>query len=347
MSEQAGDRGANQAQRVTVDQFRPRAMARVKKTEVLRAKYPAVDAHNHYNDRMDLQQVVDTMDECNIRLFVDLSGYSGDRLKRRLELLKGRYPERFAVFYVPEFERIAEPDFGEREAHAIAQAKRDGAQGVKVFKSLGLSVRDADGTLVHVDDRRLDPVWQTAGELGLPVMIHVADPWAFFEPLDEHNERYLQLVRHPDWHFYGGDYPTLWQLLEERDRVLERHPGTKFIGAHVGTEDEDLDMASALLDRCPNYYVDPSARMAELGRQPRRVRRFFIEYADRILFGTDGGCSFEMYRDHFRWLETDDECMEPWLYPQHGFWLISGLDLPDDVLRKIYVENAPKVIPGI
>ncbi len=332
---------------VTVDRYRPRPAARVKQTEVPRAKYPAVDAHNHYNDQMDLQQVIDIMDACNIRVFVDLSGWSGDRLTRRLELLKGGCPERFAVFYVPEFERIAEPGFGEREARAIQQARRAGVQGVKVFKSLGLSVRDADGSLVHVDDVRLDPIWQTAGDLGLPVMIHVADPWAFFDPLDEYNERYAQLIKHPDWHFYSGDYPPLFQLLEERDRVVERHPDTTFIGAHVGSEVEDLDRASRLLDRCPNYVVDFSARMAELGRQPRRAREFFLKYQDRILFGTDGGCTLDMYRHHFRFLETDDEVIEYWLYPQHGFWQISALDLPDDVLHKLYVDNAPRVIPGI
>lgn len=336
-----------QAARVTVDQYRPRAMARVKQTQVQRARYPVVDAHNHFTDSIDVEQTIGVMDSCNVQVYVDLSGWSGDRLKRRLELLKGKHADRFAVFYVPEFQRVGEPGFGEREARAIEQAARDGVQGIKVFKSLGLSVRDETGGLLRIDDRRLDPIWLVAGEQGLPVLIHVADPWAFFQPLDAQNERYLQLCRHPDWHFYGGDYPSLWQLLEERDRVVERHPHTTFIGAHVGSEVEDLDRASRLLERCPNYHVDFSAREAELGRQPRRARRFFLDYQDRIVFGTDGLADPALYRSYFRFLETDDECFENLYYPQHGFWQISALDLPDEVLRKVYSANAVRLIPGV
>lgn len=338
---------ASQQNRLTVDQYRPRSMARVKQTEVSRARFPAVDAHNHLSDRMDPAEVVDILDACNVRVFVDLSGWSGDRLKRKLELLKEPYPDRFAVFYVPELHRAAEPGFGEREARAIEQAARDGVQGVKVFKSLGLSVRDADGSLLRIDDPRLDPLWQAAGEQGLPVLIHVADPWAFFEPLDAANERYTELLHYPDWHFHGKDYPPLSRLLEARDRVVERHPKTTFIGAHVGSEVEDLDQASRLLDRCPNYLVDFSARVPELGRQPRRARRFFLDYQDRILFGTDIVISAAMYRSFFRFLETDDECFEYYGYPFQGIWPIAALHLPEEVLLKVYWTNAARVIPGL
>jgi len=334
------------SERVSVDQFHPKCMARVPHTEVARARFPAVDAHNHLPPQPDLHRLIDVIDECNVAVFVDLSGGSGDHLRRKVDLLKGSYPDRFAVFYVPQFERASEPGFGEREANAIAQAARDGAQGVKVFKSLGLTIRNADGSLLRVDDERLDPVWQAAGEAGLPVLIHVADPWAFFQPLDEANERYAELIRHPDWHFHGGDFPSLWELLEARDRVVEKHPRTTFIGAHVGSEVEDLDRASRLLDRCPNYYVDMSARVPELGRQPRRARRFFLDHQDRILFGTDGWPDSSLYRSYFRFLETDDECFEYLGFPINGCWLISALALPDEVLQKVYSANA-RIIPGI
>ena len=334
-------------QSLPVDQYRPSPMVRLPETKVLRAKFPAIDAHNHYLQEMDLAETIDRMDTCNVRTYIDLSGWNGDRLRRRLEQVKEPYPDRFAIFYVPQFERVNEPDFGEREARDLEQAVRDGAQGLKIYKVLGLSLRDTEGKLLHVDDSRFDPLWQAAGELGVPVMIHVADPWAFFQPLDASNERYLELQRHPDWHFYGGDYPPVQQILEERDHILEKHPRTIFIGAHVGSEPEDLGSAAAKLDRYPNYYYDPSARQAELGRQPRRTREFFLRYQDRILFGTDGANYLEMWRSNFRFLETADEFFEYYMWPYHGFWYISGLDLPDDVLRKIYYRNATRVIPGI
>ncbi|HEY3283276.1 MAG TPA: amidohydrolase family protein [Armatimonadota bacterium] len=332
---------------VTVERYRPMMKAVVKQTEVSRARYPAVDAHNHYDPNWDLSHVLDVMDQCNVRVFADLSGGSGEHLKRKLDLLKGSHPDRFAVFYVPQFERVSEPDFAEREPRAIQDAAAQGAQGVKVFKSLGLGVRDATGTLLAVDDPRLDPVWQAAGEAGLPVLIHVADPWAFFDPLDETNERLGELAEHPDWHFYGPQYPPLNDLLEARDRVVERHPETTFIGAHVGSEVEDLDRASRLLDRCPNYVVDISARFAELGRQPRRARQFILDHQDHVLFGTDIGPDLPVYRNCFRILETDDECFEYWGYPGQGIWPVAGLDLPDDVLRKVYASNAERVVPGV
>ena len=332
---------------ITVDRFRPRAMVRLKESEVLRARYPAIDAHNHFSEQMDVEQVIANMDACNIQTYIDLSGWNGDRLKRRLDLLKGRYPDRFAVFYVPDFARVNEPGFGERVARELEDAVRAGAQGLKIYKVLGLSVRDADGTLLHVDDQRLYPLWQAAGELGVPVMIHVGDPHAFFQPLDENNERYAQLIRHPDWHFYGPGYPSIERLLEERDHIVAENPQTRFIGAHIGSDAENLDRASDALDRYPNYIVDFSARVAELGRQPRRARAFFEKYQDRILFGTDGHDYPQMYRSYFRFLETDDECFEYYMYPQHGFWQISALNLPETILWKIYAANPTRVIPGV
>jgi predicted TIM-barrel fold metal-dependent hydrolase len=332
---------------LSILQYRPQAQARVPVTEVFQAKYPAIDAHNHFVSGLDVERVVEHMDACNIRTFVDLSGGNGDQLKRRLDMLKGRHPARFAVFFVPDFKRIGERCFSESVVCELEQAAGLGVQGVKVYKELGLSVRDKDGTLVHVNDPRLWPIWQTAGELGLPVLMHIADPWAYFAPLDERNERYIQLYRDPARHFYGADYPSLQQLLEERDEVIERHPATQFIGAHIGSQAEDLAAAAAVLNRYPNYTVDFSARVAELGRKPRQAREFCIKYQDRILFGTDGLDDPGMYRSYFRFLETADECMEYYMYPNHGFFTISGIDLPDEVLRKVYAANACRIIPHL
>ena len=321
-------------------------MVRVKQTEVLRSKYPAIDAHNHFNDDMDVEKVVATMDACNVTTFIDLSGWNGDRLKRRLERLKGKHADRFAVFYVPDFKEVGKTGYGERAARELEEAVKAGAQGLKIYKVLGLTVHDTDKKRLAVDDARLDPMWAAAGELDVPVMIHVADPWAFFEPLDEYNERYAELIQHPNWHFLGGDYPPLRQLLDERDTLLGKHPKTTFIGAHIGSESEDLDRASEVLERYPNYVVDFSARQAEIGRQPRRTREFFLRWQDRIVFGTDELPAADMYHSYFRFLETDDECFEYFGYPERGLWPISGIHLPDSVLWKLYVTNPARIIPG-
>jgi predicted TIM-barrel fold metal-dependent hydrolase len=336
-----------QSTQVTIDSYVPQAMVRLRQTDIQRARYPVVDAHNHFRDSWNVDRLLRAMDDCHVRVFVDLSGMHGERLKRRLDLLKGQHPERFAVFYVPDFLRVNEPDFGEREALALENAVQAGVQGLKIFKSLGLNLRDAEGQLLHVNDPRFFPIWQAAGELGIPVLIHVADPFAFFEPLDARNERYRELNRHPDWHFYGAGFPPLQQLLTERDAIVAAFPNTNFIGAHIGSESEDLTRASQALERYPNYYVDFSARQAELGRQPRRTRQFFLEHQDRIVFGLDGTPSTQAYRNYFRFLETDDECFEYHGYPGQGFWHISGIHLPDEVLRKVYWSNAARLIPGI
>jgi predicted TIM-barrel fold metal-dependent hydrolase len=322
-------------------------MLRLKAVTVTQARYSAIDAHNHYSDKMDLEWLIDNMDACNVRVFVDLSGFHGDRLKRRLERLKGKYPTRFAVFHVPNFAEISEPGFDVKAARELEEAVRAGAQGLKIFKSLGLTVRDADNQLVRLTDPRLAPLWQTAGALQIPVMLHVADPFAFFTPLDAENERYYELRRHPDWHFYGTDYPPLEQLFEDRDALLEQYPGTNWIGAHIGSQVEDLDEADRLLDRYPNYYVDFSAREAEIGRQPRRARQFFIRHQDRIVFGIDSWPDRSMYRSYFRTLETDDEYYRYGGWPNQGLWCISGLHLPDEVLKKVYYQNALRLIPGV
>ncbi|MFN8376750.1 MAG: amidohydrolase family protein, partial [Anaerolineae bacterium] len=221
-----------------------------------------------------------------------------------------------------------------------------GAQGLKIWKPFGLHVRDQHGALAAVDDARLDPLWATAGELGLPVMIHVADPVAFFDPLDNTNERWEELHAHPDWQFPSPPFPSFMAIMTGLANLVERHPDTIFIGAHVGCYAENLGWVSELMDRCANFYVDISARIGELGRQPYAARRFFLQYADRILYGIDAGVSVESYRLYYRFLETDDEYFNYNIapVPQQGRWYIYGLYLPDDVLKKVYYDNAARIL---
>jgi uncharacterized protein len=224
----------------------------------------------------------------------------------------------------------------------IDDAVSRGARGLKLLKDLGLGVRDKSGKLIAIDDPRLDPIWAECGRLGIPVFIHSADPEAFFYPIDATNERYEELVEHPDWSFYGKDYPGIEALLEARNRVFAKHPNTRFVSLHMGWP-ENLDWVATMLDKHTNVMVEFGAREAELGRQPARSREFFLKYPDRIMFGTDNGMDEQMYRNLFRWLETPDDYFEPWGYPGQGRWLIYGMNMPDDVLEKIYHQNAEKL----
>ncbi len=234
-----------------------------------------------------------------------------------------------------------------RSVDYLERLVEHGAVGFKIWKDLGLTLRDARGELVRVDDERLDPLYDKARELDIPVMFHTADPAAFFEPLDRFNERYEELAAHPDWSFYGAQYSKR-ELLEQRNCVFARHPQTRFIGAHVGESPEDLGFVTAMLERFPNVTVDMSSRVAELGRQPYSAREFFLKFSDRILFGTDLLPDVAMYRLHYRFFETADEYFD---YPSHasrqGRWMVYGIFLPEDVLRKVYRENALRVFPGI
>jgi predicted TIM-barrel fold metal-dependent hydrolase len=336
--------------------FHPQPTLVTRVTAVDRPRFPVVEAHNHLAepfgggwDQRPVAELLSVLDAAGVRAFVDLDGGWGEGLlDRHLAHFKAAAPERFHIFGGVDWSAWPEhgDQFGEWAAGRLrAQAAR-GAAGLKIWKPFGLSVRDQHGALVRVDDARLDPLWATAGELRLPVVIHVADPVAFFQPLDATNERWEELQAHPDWQFPSPPFPACATILEDLARLVERHPRTTFVGAHVGCRAEDLGWVGALLDRCPNFYVDISARLGELGRQPYTARRFFLRYPDRILFGTDANPSVASYRLHYRFLETDDEYFNYDLAdpPSQGRWGIYGLNLPDAVLAQVYYRNAERVL---
>ncbi len=326
--------------------WQPRSQLVAKETEVLRPKFPVIDIHNHLGNLADTQKYLEEMDKAGVWKCVSLDANSEkDFYKEHLRVSQGVSKDRFLLFFRPDFSRIDEPDFGAREARRLEEAVKMGVRGLKIAKTLGLGYRDRTGKYVRVDDPRIDPIWAKCAELGIPVDIHVTDPKAFFTPLDRYNERYDELCGHPDWLFYGMDYPAKDDILAQRNRVMARHPNTIFIGAHMGNLPEELDQVGMWLDVYPNFYVDIDARISELGRQPYTARRFFIRYQDRILFGTDTPCKAEAYRVYYRFLETDDEYFDP--SPAHklqGRWMIYGLYLPDEVLEKIYNKNALRIL---
>ncbi|MEQ8848374.1 amidohydrolase family protein [Botrimarina sp.] len=354
---------------LALERFQPRSQLVAPRSDVPRAKFPVVDIHVHprlrfRHDPERLAEFVRIMDAHNVALCVSLDGRLGDELQEHLAYLRP-YEDRFLVFANVDWVGDGDPDkpaswdchrpgFARRTADRLADAKRQGAVGLKVFKSLGLRYRNPEGSLIAIDDPRWDPIWAACGELGLPIIIHSADPVAFFEPIDEHNERWEELRRHPDWGFHGLDptgrpWPTHDELLAARNRVIARHPGTTFIGAHMANYPENLAKVGEWLERFPNLVVGISSRIAELGRQPYTAREFFIEHADRILFGTDGPRPAARLAPHWRFFETRDEYF-PYAedtFPPQGFWRIHGIHLPDSVLRKLYHKNAARVIPGV
>ena len=344
--------------------YAPRSMLRRPATRVDQPVFPVIDAHAHLGPspfgggwfERPVAELLDLLDSVGAEAIVDLDGGWDARLQAELDHFAVAR-DRVIVFAGVDYDAFAlYDDFGEREAARLRAAAAAGARGLKVWKRLGLEARDSRGRLVAVDDRRLDPLWSTAGELGLPILIHVGDPIAFFLPLDRHNERYEELVDHPDWHFWpprqpgaGPDdpgFPSFDEIMAALQRVVERHAATTFIGAHVGCAAEDLDLVSEMLVACPNYAVDIAARLGELGRQPYTARDFVIRHQDRIVFGTDGDPDPGEYRRWYRFLETHDESFD---YggddiPAQGRWQIHGIELPPEVLRKVYSENARRLL---
>ena len=319
--------------------FHPRSMLVTPEHAVERPIVPAIDYHNHL-DSCDPREVLTIMDACGIERIVNITMQTGDAALAILHRFHSAAPERFSTMGWMDWSGIEQPDFFRRSVERLELLVEHGACGLKMWKDLGLTVRDASGQLLRIDDERLAPIFEKAAELHVPVMFHTADPDAFFLPIDQYNERYEELAAHPDWSFHGSQYAKQ-ELLAQRNRVFGRHPRTTFVAAHMGESAECLSRVAEVLDTYPNVSVDMSARVAELGRQPYTAREFFLRYSDRILFGTDLLPDPGMYRLYYRFLETADEYFD---YPSHasrqGRWHIHGLYLPPDVLQKIYRDNA-------
>jgi predicted TIM-barrel fold metal-dependent hydrolase len=344
------DPNASKNMTLLLKDFDPKPMLHAVTHNVPRAKFPVIDVHNHVNDPGGIhgdeiapEEVVRRMDQANVEKIVILTGMWGEKLQSLLDKMVKPYPGRFIVFAQFDWSKIDDANFSSEMVAQLDDAVRRGARGLKVLKDLGLEVRDRSGKLIPIDDPRLDAVWEECGRLGIPVAIHSTDPEAFFTPVDNKNERYEELISNPSWSFYGQQFPTKETLLAQRNHVFQKHPQTTFIALHVANWPENLDVVSGWLEKYPNMYVEFGAREAELGRQPRRARKFFFDYQERILFGTDAEPEEAMYANYFRWLETADEYFPYWGYPGQGRWEIYGMELPDGILEKVYHKNADKL----
>jgi predicted TIM-barrel fold metal-dependent hydrolase len=350
-----------------LERYEPKSMLHVPETHVPRARFPVIDFHTHITGGsarngqsairfgLDPANCLAVMDRKNMRTMVSLTGSYGDALREAVAKLPEAHPGRFVVFTEPVWTKASDPGYPAFQAGEIEAAHKAGARGLKILKTLGLYLREQGaGKLVRIDDPRFDPMWEAAGSLKMPVAIHISDPEAFFLPIDRFNERWEELHAHPSWSFYGKDFPSNRELQEARRNVMRRHPGTQFVCLHVA-DSEDLPYVSECLDSHPNMHVDIAARIGELGRQPRMARRFFDRYQDRILFGTDASADAgtpqqtfgdALYEIYYRFLETEDEYFDyaPASVPPQGRWRIYGLGLPEQILRKVYGENAARLI---
>ncbi|GMR11999.1 MAG: hypothetical protein BMS9Abin29_0186 [Gemmatimonadota bacterium] len=336
------------AQDMSLQDYHPRSTLVVSGEAVTRARFPFIDVHGHQDGRQSaesLATLIGEMDQINLAVMVNLSGGSGDRLKGTIRNMEGAYPGRFVMFANVDFDGIGGARWTERATAQFEVDIRNGATGLKIFKNLGLSVRDVAGERVAVDDARLDPIWAKAGELGVPVLIHTGDPAEFWQPHDARNERWLELQLRPRRKRDPSDGPSWAALMSEQHRMFRNHPETTFIAAHLGWLGQDLGTLGELFDELPNVNAGLGAVIYELGRQPRFAHDWLVEYQDRILLGKDSW-NAEEFHTYFRVLETADDYF-PYYRKYHAFWSMYGLDLPDGVLRKIYYQNALRIIPGI
>ncbi|GAO43252.1 amidohydrolase family protein [Flavihumibacter petaseus] len=338
---------AAQETSITYDRYDPVSTLVVTGHEVKRARYPFIDVHNHQGsmNATHLRELVADMDQLNMRVMVNLSGGSGNSLKQSVISIREHYPGRFLVFANIDFSGVGDPGWGEKAAAQLEADVKNGASGLKIFKNLGFSVTDRSGKRVPVDDPRLDPIWEKCAALKIPVLIHTADPKSFWDPLDEHNERLMELQTHPGRQ-RGDNNPEPWaDLIDEQHRMFARHPRTTFIAAHFGWYPNDLAKLDQLLTRLPNVVVEFGAVIAELGRQPLTASQFFSKYQNRILFGKDSWVPAE-YATYFRVLETKDEYF-PYHKRYHAFWRMYGMGLSDEILKKIYYRNALRLFPSL
>ncbi len=351
-------------QEVAFQDYDPPSTLVVPGQQVTRAKYPFVDVHNHQFQmpEQDLKALVEEMDDLNMAVMVNLSGRGFRRIQAedgsvRFALREGDYlqravrhaidstPGRFVVFTNLDPEGIDDPGWSASAVEQLATDVKNGANGLKIYKNLGLTARDSTGQRIAVDDPRLDPIWAKCGELGIPVLIHTGEPFQFWLAKDANNERLLELMQKPERYRDPAEYPPWEQIMGEQHNVFRRHPETTFINAHLGWMGNDLGRLGRLMDELPNMHTEIGAVLAELGRQPRFAREWFIKYQDRVMFGKDSWQP-EEYHTYFRVLESADEYFD-YYRRRHAFWKMYGLNLPDEVLKKLYYKNALRVIPGI
>ncbi|MCK0109921.1 amidohydrolase [Flavobacteriaceae bacterium S0825] len=335
------------AQEMSFEDYNPKSTLVVPGDSIFKAKFPFIDVHGHQYrmPTQDLTSVVADMDKLNMGIMVNLSGRTGDQLVQSVKNIADNFPGRFVVFANINFQDAGSEGWTEKMVAQLEQDVKNGARGLKVYKSLGLSNKDAQGNRLAINDERLDPIWAKCGELGIPVLIHSADPASFWDEFDGDNERWLELKTHPRRKRDDTNPAPFQQIMNEQYSIIKKHPNTTFISAHMSWLANDLGRLGELFDEMPNMNVGIGAIIAELGRQPRFAKAFITKYQDRVLFGKDSWKP-EEFPTYFRVLESADEYF-PYHKKYHAYWAMYGLDLDDEVLKKVYYKNALRIVPGL
>ena len=330
--------------------YRPHSTLVVPQHPVPKAKYPAVDFHGHPGNRVMSADALATMmgelDKLNVRIMIAADNLSGERLQQAAKTVAASpYKDRVRLFAGIDFRGVG-PGWAEKAVQQLeADVKAGAVGGGEISKSLGLSITKPDGSRLRIDDPALDPIWDACARLNLPVFIHTADPQEFFEPIDNHNERWLELALFPGRRYPADRFPRFEELMTERDNLFKKHPKTKFVAAHMGWHANDLARLGKMFDAMPNVSAELGAVLYDIGRQPRVAHDFFVKYQDRILFGKDAYEPSE-YPYYWRVLETRDDYFD-YYRNYHAFWKLYGIDLPDPVLKKVYFGNAVRLTPGL
>lgn len=341
-----------------IEEYSPISTLVVPQNPKTRSKFPFIDVHSHHWNMpiMNLDNLIEEMDSLNMKYQINLSGsglavFSGKQdlmdlnLSKSINNVKKNYPERFGVFVNLDLSKIGRKDFKLNTEKYLLNASKIGATGLKIYKNLGLNLKDGEGNRVKVDDDRLQFIWEKCAELNLPVLIHSGEPIAFFQNIDKYNERWLHAKQRPSSFRPSDKYPSFEIVMSEQYNMFKKNPKTTFINAHMGWYGNNLSKLDQQLIDLPNVYVEFGAVINELGRQPVSARKFFIKHQDRILFGKDNYNKEEYYL-YFQVLETSDEYIE-YFRKRHGLWRLYGLNLPDSVLKKVYHQNALKIFPSI
>lgn len=338
----------------------PKALMKLPRTPITRAKFPAVDFHVHggqLRTAEDYQKMIKVMDETGLGVLCNMDGGFGVAFDRNMQVGQP-FRDRIIHFARLDFTGINEPGWPAKTAAELERTFLAGAAGLKINKVLGLDLKNTDGSYIQADDTRFDPIWEMAARHNKPVMIHISDSYGRFLPIGPENERYeAGLWRsNTEGNYYQTGHVTPDVIEKARETMHARHPKTRFVNAHVAMLYYDMDKVTAFLDKYPNADVEISAAVQDLGRAPLLIRKFFLKYQDRIFFGSDGNPGRgieEFWVPHWRFLETYDEHFDhpaqmrsPTGAPLHGRWRISGIGLPDEVLRKVYYANALRYLPS-
>jgi len=334
---------------ISIEEFEPKSTLVVPEHHPTRAKYPFIDVHIHQRATAPeaIDKLLSEMDSLNMKIAVSspVNGSWGDKTTKVIDAFRDRSKGRLVSMTNIDYKNADDPGYSDRIANQLEQDIKAGAVGLKVWKNFGLNEKDSKGNRLHIDDPRYDKVWDVCAKYKIPVLIHTADPKGLFQPMDKYNERWLELRMRANRN-HGNETDPSWDtLIEEQHSLFRKHPKTIFIAAHMGWLTNDLGRLGKLLDEMPNVNVEIGAVTSDLGRQPRFARQFFEKYQDRVMFGKDA-YSVPEYYVYFRLLETADEYFDP-IRKYHGIWKLYGLDLPDEVLKKLYYKNALRLVPGL